>query len=96
MRALIGDGTYGTHPSMMAVIGRETVPAISPRKGAHIRKSTVFIYRNAAIATCKRLVRSNRHHWSGHHRRRLAKAQTHRIKRLFEHQVNEYMVGLPS
>lgn len=95
--SLIGDGAYDTQPVYEAVIHREAVPIIPPRKNARIRKGEAFAYRNAAIAACKRFGRKLWKSWSGYHRRSLVETKMNCVKRLgervmsrtFARQVNE-------
>lgn len=95
--SLTGDGAYDTQPVYEAVIHRGAVPIIPPRKNARIRKGETFMYRNAAIAACRRLGRRIWKVWSGYHRRSLVETKMNCIKRLgervmsrtFERQVNE-------
>ena len=76
------------------------IPIIPPRKNAQIRKGSVFVHRNAAIAACRRLGRSIWKCWSGYHRRSLVETKMNCIKRLgervtsrtFERQVNELYI----
>ena len=66
-------------------------------KNARIRKGAVFRYRNAAIASCRRLGRSIWKRWIGYHRRSLVETKMNCVKRLgervmsrtFERQVSE-------
>ena len=84
-------------PDHEAVIEYGAIPIIPPRKNARIRKGSVFVHRNAAIAACRRLGRSIWKCWSGYHRRSLVETKMNCIKRLgervmsrtFERQVNE-------
>ncbi len=97
LESLTGDGAYDTQPVHEAVIEYGAIPIIPPRKNARIRKGSVFVHRNAAIAACRRLGRSLWKRWSGYHRRSLVETKMNCIKRLgervmsrtFERQVNE-------
>ena len=97
LKILGGDGAYDTLPVHEAVIERGAIPVIPPRKNARIRKGSAFVYRNAAIAACKRFGRKIWKVWSGYHRRSLVETKMNCIKRLgervmsrtFERQVNE-------
>ena len=79
------------------VINRGATPVIPLRKNARMSKGSVFAYRNAAIATCRRLGRRIWKCWSGYHWRSLVAIKMSWIKRLgervmshtFERQVNE-------
>ena len=70
---------------------------IPPRKNARVRKGNAFVYRNAAVAACRRLGRRIWTAWSDYHRRSLVESKMNCIKRLgesvrsrtFERQVNE-------
>lgn len=92
-----GDGTYDTQPVHAALIQRNAMPIIPPRKNARMRKGDAFVHRNAAIAAYKRLGRRIWKSWSGYHRRSLVETKMNCIKRrgervmsrTFEHQVNE-------
>ena len=100
LKILGGDGAYDTLPVHEAVIERGAIPVIPPRKNARIRKGSAFVYRNAAIAACKRFGRKIWKVWSGYHRRSLVETKMNCIKRLgervmsrtFERQVNELHV----
>jgi hypothetical protein len=95
--SLTGDGAYDTQPVYEAVIQRNAVPIIPPRRNARIRKGDAFAYRNAAVAACRHLGRKIWKVWSGYHRRSLVETKMNCIKRLgervmsrtFERQVNE-------
>ena len=97
LESLTGDGAYDTQPVHEAVIECGAIPIIPPRKNARIRRGSAFVYRNAAIAACRRLGRSLWKRWSGYQRRSLVETKMHCIKRLgervmsrtFERQVNE-------
>jgi len=97
LECLTGDGAYDTQPVYEAVAKRGALAVIPPRKNARIRKGSVFMHRNAAIAACRRLGRSLWKRWIGYHRRSLVETKMHCIKRLgervmsrtFERQVNE-------
>ena len=100
LKILGGDGAYDTLPVHEAVIERGAIPVIPPRKNARIRKGSAFVYRNAAIAACRRFGRKIWKVWSGYHRRSLVETKMNCIKRLgervmsrtFERQVNELHV----
>ena len=100
LKILGGDGAYDTLPVHEAVIERGAIPVIPPRKNARIRKGSAFVYRNEAIAACKRFGRKIWKVWSGYHRRSLVETKMNCIKRLgervmsrtFERQVNELHV----
>ena len=97
LQSMTGDGAYDTKQVYEAVIKHGATPIIPPRKNARIRKGSTFVYRNAAIAACKRLGRGIWKAWSGYHRRSLVETKMNCIKRLgervmarsFESQVNE-------
>lgn len=97
LKSMGGDGAYDTQPVHEAVIGRGAIPIIPPRKNARIRKGSAFVYRNAAIAACRRFGRKIWKIWSGYHRRSLVETKMNCIKRLgervmsrtFERQVKE-------
>ena len=97
LKILGGDGAYDTLPVHEAVIERGAIPVIPPRKNARILKGSAFVYRNAAIAACRRFGRKIWKVWSGYHRRSLVETKMNCIKRLgervmsrtFERQVNE-------
>lgn len=54
LESLTRDGAYGTQSVQKAVMRRGAIPVIPPRKNARIRKGVAFVYRNAAIAACRR------------------------------------------
>ncbi|MDR0213200.1 MAG: IS5 family transposase, partial [Comamonas sp.] len=97
LQNLTGDDAYDTKEVHAAVMERNAIPIIPPRKNARMRKGDAFAYRNAAIAACRRLGRKIWKCWSGYHRRSLVETKMHCIKRLgervmsrtFERQVNE-------
>ena len=82
LESLTGDGAYDTQPVYEAVIKRETLPIIPPRKNARIRKGQVFAHRNLAIAACLRLGRNIWKRWIGYHQRSLVETKMNCIKRL--------------
>ncbi len=92
-----GDGAYDMQPVHAAVMQRNAMPIIPPRKNARMRKGDAFVHRNAAIAACRRFGRKLWKSWSGYHRRSLVETKMNCIKRLgervmsrtFERQVNE-------
>lgn len=97
IRSLTGDGAYDTQTAYEAAIQRAAIPIITPRKNARVRKGDAFVYRNAAVAACRRLGRRIWKVWSDYHRRSLMESKMNCIKRLgeqvmsrtFEPQVNE-------
>ena len=97
LRSLTGDGAYDTQAVYEALRQRGCAPITPPRKNARIRNCDAFVYRNAAIAACRRLGRRIWKVWSGYHRRSLVETKMNCIKRLgervmsrtFERQVNE-------
>jgi IS5 family transposase len=97
LQSLIGDGAYYTQPAYEAVTRHGAITIIPPRNNARVRRGTVFEYRNAALAECRRLGRSIWKRWIGYHRRSLMETKMNCIKRLgervmsrtFERQVNE-------
>ena len=58
LRQLPVDEAYDTQPAHGAVTEYGALPIIPPRKNARIRKGSVFVHRNAAIAACRRLRRN--------------------------------------
>ena len=82
LECLTGDGAYDTQPVYEAVAKRGALAVILPRKNARIRKGSVFMHRNTAIAACRRLGRRLWKRWSGYHRRSLVETKMHCIKRL--------------
>lgn len=72
LKSFTGDGADDAKPVQESVIRRGAMPIIAPRKNARMRKSEVFVHRNAAIAACKRLGRDICKRWNGYHRRNLA------------------------
>lgn len=97
LESLTGDGAYDTKQVYEAVVVHGATPIIPPRKNARIRKGSVFVQRNAAIAACKSVGRGIWKAWSDYHRRSLVETKMNCIKRLgervmarsFESQVNE-------
>lgn len=97
LKSLTGNGAYDTQPAYEAVVRHGVIPIIPPRKNAQIREGALFGYRNAAIASCRRLGRSIWKRWIGYHRQILVETKMNCIKRLgervmsctFERQVNE-------
>ncbi|EHN67122.1 Transposase DDE domain [Comamonas testosteroni] len=95
--SVTGYGACGTKPVYAAVMKRNAMPIIPPRKNARMRKGTAFAHRNAAIAACRRFGRKLWRSWSGYHQPSLVETKMHCIKRLgervmsrtFERQVNE-------
>lgn len=55
--SVTGDGAYDTQPVYAAVMKRNAMPIIPPRKNARMRKGAAFAHRNAAIAACRRFGR---------------------------------------
>lgn len=94
---LRGDGAYDTEAVYAACQKRQITPIIPPRKGARLRKGTVFAHRNEAVRACRRLGREIGKDWSGYHRRSLVETKMNCFKRLgqkvmartFERQVTE-------
>lgn len=97
LKSLTGDGAYDTQFAYETVFRHGAIPIIPPRMNARVRGGAVFEHRNAAIAGCRRLVRSIWKRWIGYHRRSLVETKMNCIKRLgervmsrtFERQVNE-------
>lgn len=65
----------------MAVMLRNAMPIIPPRKNARVCKGDAFAHRNAVIAACRRLGRKLWKSWGGYHWRRLVETKMNCIKR---------------
>lgn len=89
LESLTGDGAYDTKQVYEAVVVHGATPIIPPRKNARIRKGSVFVQRNAAIAACKRVGRGIWKAWSDYHRRSLVETKMNCIKRLGERVMQE-------
>lgn len=64
--AVTGDGAYDTQPVHAALMQRNAILIIPPKKSFRMRKGDAFTHCDAIIAACRRFGRKRRKNWDGY------------------------------